>query len=176
MSTNPGPSGIAAPKRSLWFRLYNGHTSIEFVRRWPRWFAFSGLVILIGLVSLGTRGLNQGIDFKGGTVWQVPAHGKSVGDTRDAIRKFGLSQAKIQTVTTGGKTYTLPEPFFVLATQNPIEHEGTYHLPEAQLDRFMFELTVDYPSKVEEELIVSQTTSAYKAAGENGRHEALNDV
>jgi len=66
-------------------------------------------------------------------------------------------------VTTGGKTYTLPEPFFVLATQNPIEHEGTYHLPEAQLDRFMFELTVGYPSKVEEELIVSQTTSAYKA-------------
>ena len=66
-------------------------------------------------------------------------------------------------VTTGGKTYQLPEPFFVLATQNPIEHEGTYHLPEAQLDRFMFELTVGYPSKAEEEQIVSQTTSAYKA-------------
>ena len=66
-------------------------------------------------------------------------------------------------VTTGGKTYQLPEPFFVLATQNPIEHEGTYHLPEAQLDRFMFELTVGYPSKEEEEKIVSQTTSAYKA-------------
>ena len=66
-------------------------------------------------------------------------------------------------VTTGGKTYQLPEPFFVLATQNPIEHEGTYHLPEAQLDRFMFELTVGYPSKEEEEQIVSQTTSAYKA-------------
>jgi len=66
-------------------------------------------------------------------------------------------------VTTGGKTYDLPEPFFVLATQNPIEHEGTYHLPEAQLDRFMFELTVGYPDKQEEEQIVSQTTSAYKA-------------
>ena len=66
-------------------------------------------------------------------------------------------------VTTGGKTYTLPEPFFVLATQNPIEHEGTYHLPEAQLDRFMFELTVGYPNKQEEEQIVAQTTSAYKA-------------
>ena len=50
-------------------------------------------------------------------------------------------------VTAAGKTYQLPEPFFVLATQNPIEHEGTYHLPEAQLDRFMFELTVGYPSK-----------------------------
>jgi MoxR-like ATPase len=66
-------------------------------------------------------------------------------------------------VTAAGKTYQLPEPFFVLATQNPIEHEGTYHLPEAQLDRFMFELTVGYPSKAEEEQIVAQTTSAYKA-------------
>ena len=66
-------------------------------------------------------------------------------------------------VTASGKTYQLPEPFFVLATQNPIEHEGTYHLPEAQLDRFMFELTVGYPSKEEEEKIVSQTTSAYEA-------------
>jgi MoxR-like ATPase len=66
-------------------------------------------------------------------------------------------------VTAAGKTYQLPEPFFVLATQNPIEHEGTYHLPEAQLDRFMFELTVGYPNLKEEEQIVSQTTSAYKA-------------
>ena len=66
-------------------------------------------------------------------------------------------------VTAAGKTYQLPEPFFVLATQNPIEHEGTYHLPEAQLDRFMFELVVGYPSKAEEEQIVAQTTSAYKA-------------
>ncbi|MEA3245600.1 MAG: MoxR family ATPase [Gemmatimonadota bacterium] len=66
-------------------------------------------------------------------------------------------------VTASGKTYQLPEPFFVLATQNPIEHEGTYHLPEAQLDRFMFELTVGYPNKEEEEQIVSQTTSAYQA-------------
>jgi MoxR-like ATPase len=66
-------------------------------------------------------------------------------------------------VTASGQTYQLPEPFFVLATQNPIEHEGTYHLPEAQLDRFMFELTVGYPSKEEEEKIVSQTTSAYQA-------------
>jgi MoxR-like ATPase len=66
-------------------------------------------------------------------------------------------------VTASGKTYQLPEPFFVLATQNPIEHEGTYHLPEAQLDRFMFELTVGYPNKKEEEDIVAQTTSAYKA-------------
>jgi MoxR-like ATPase len=62
-------------------------------------------------------------------------------------------------VTTAGQTHTLQEPFFVLATQNPIEQEGTYPLPEAQLDRFMFELRVGYPSKAEEERIVAATTS-----------------
>jgi MoxR-like ATPase len=64
-------------------------------------------------------------------------------------------------VTTGGETYKLVEPFFVLATQNPIELEGTYPLPEAQLDRFMFNIYVDYPSEEEENLIVKSTTSAY---------------
>ena len=64
-------------------------------------------------------------------------------------------------VTTGGETYKLAEPFFVLATQNPIELEGTYPLPEAQLDRFMFNIYVDYPSEEEENLIVKSTTSAY---------------
>jgi MoxR-like ATPase len=61
-------------------------------------------------------------------------------------------------VTVGGQTYHLPEPFFVLATQNPIEQEGTYPLPEAQLDRFMLELRVGYPTRTEEEAIVEQTT------------------
>ncbi|MCK4428272.1 MAG: MoxR family ATPase [candidate division Zixibacteria bacterium] len=64
-------------------------------------------------------------------------------------------------VTAGGETYKLTEPFYVLATQNPIELEGTYPLPEAQLDRFMFNIYVDYPSEEEENLIVKSTTSAY---------------
>ena len=62
-------------------------------------------------------------------------------------------------VTAGGKTMRLKEPFFVLATQNPIEQEGTYPLPEAQLDRFLFELRIDYPDAVEEEEIVRTTTA-----------------
>jgi len=66
-------------------------------------------------------------------------------------------------VSAAGTTYKLDEPFFVLATQNPIEQEGTYPLPEAQLDRFMFNLWVDYPSESEEEQIVRTTTSAYHA-------------
>jgi MoxR-like ATPase len=61
-------------------------------------------------------------------------------------------------VTVGGQTYPLAEPFIVLATQNPIEQEGTYPLPEAQLDRFMFKVVVEYPSKDEERQIVELTT------------------
>ena len=61
-------------------------------------------------------------------------------------------------VTVGGNTFPLSEPFFVLATQNPIEQEGTYPLPEAQLDRFMLQLTIGYPSRAEEEAIVAATT------------------
>jgi MoxR-like ATPase len=69
-------------------------------------------------------------------------------------------------VTAGSQTYGLELPFFVLATQNPIELEGTYPLPEAQLDRFMFNVQVDYPAAEEEERIVSMTTSDYQATPE----------
>ncbi|MDP6893681.1 MAG: AAA family ATPase, partial [Verrucomicrobiota bacterium] len=67
-------------------------------------------------------------------------------------------------VTAGGKTYDLDEPFFVLATQNPIEQEGTYPLPEAQLDRFMFNLNIEYPTNDEEISIVRGTTSIKESA------------
>jgi MoxR-like ATPase len=67
-------------------------------------------------------------------------------------------------VTAGGNTFPLELPFFVLATQNPIEQEGTYPLPEAQLDRFMFMVHVDYPSRDEERLIVKATTTEVRAA------------
>src|SRR5438128_866674 len=65
-------------------------------------------------------------------------------------------------VTAGAHTYHLPAPFFVLATQNPIEQEGTYPLPEAQLDRFMFNIVVGYPSRGEEIQIMKQTTSTLR--------------
>jgi MoxR-like ATPase len=70
-------------------------------------------------------------------------------------------------VTVQGQTYTLDEPFFVFATQNPIELEGTYPLPEAQLDRFMFEIVIDYLSENQEVEVVLSTTSVQKA---NFRH------
>jgi MoxR-like ATPase len=78
-------------------------------------------------------------------------------------------------VTAAGQKYILEEPFFVLATQNPIEQEGTYPLPEAQLDRFMFNLWLDYPSEKEEIEIVKSTTSMYVPSLKHvlGRSEIL---
>ncbi|MFN8710191.1 MAG: AAA family ATPase, partial [Planctomyces sp.] len=66
-------------------------------------------------------------------------------------------------VTVGQTTYKLPEPFFVIATQNPIEQEGTYPMPDAQLERFMFNVKVDYPTLDEEERILEATTSGERA-------------
>lgn len=74
-----------------------------------------------------------------------------------------LEAMQEKTVTAAGQHYKLPSPFFVLATQNPIEQEGTYALPEAQLDRFMFNIKVDYPSFEEEKAIVKATTSEVNA-------------
>ncbi len=65
-------------------------------------------------------------------------------------------------VTNGGVKYVLPEPFFVLATQNPIEQEGTYPLPEAQMDRFMFLVRLDYPTREQEIVILKQTTANHR--------------
>jgi MoxR-like ATPase len=72
-----------------------------------------------------------------------------------------LQAMQDHTVTAAGTTHKLPEPFFVLATQNPIEQEGTYPLPEAQLDRFMLMLKIGYPSRDEEERIVAATTGEW---------------
>lgn len=75
-----------------------------------------------------------------------------------------LEAMQEKAVTTAGHNYKLPEPFFVLATQNPIEQEGTYPLPEAQLDRFMFNIWVDYPSFEEELNVVKQTTTDHQVS------------
>ena len=85
-----------ASRTGVRHRLYHGETSFDFVgRRWW-WFALSGVVILIGVVSLLAQGLNYGIDFKGGNSWEVRAPGVSVARARDALRPLGLGEAKIQ--------------------------------------------------------------------------------
>jgi preprotein translocase subunit SecF len=85
-----------APRRSVWGRLYHGETSIDFVGRRRLWFTISTLVVLAGLVGLVTRGLNLGIDFEGGVVWEVPAGDASVSDARDAVEAHELTGATIQ--------------------------------------------------------------------------------
>jgi len=77
-----------------------------------------------------------------------------------------LEAMQEHTVSYGGKTYALPEPFFVLATQNPVEQSGTYPLPEAQLDRFLLNIRVEYPSESEELTILAQTTGEATIATE----------
>ncbi len=79
-------------------RLYDGETEYDFVNRWKLWFAISGAVILLGLISLFARGLNLGIDFEGGNVWQVPARGTTVADATDAMEDIGLTDTQIQLV------------------------------------------------------------------------------
>lgn len=81
-----------------------------------------------------------------------------------------LEAMQERNITAGGTLYNLPAPFFVLATQNPIEQEGTYPLPEAQLDRFMFQILLDYPSFSEEVDIVRNTTSSLDVTLEKVLH------
>lgn len=94
------PEAAAYADRSLWFRLSNGLTRYDYVRRWRIWFAVSAAVIAAGLLGLGIRGLNQSIDFTGGTVWLVRSDSLSVAAARDAVRPFGIAaEAQIQVVT-----------------------------------------------------------------------------
>ena len=86
-------------KASLRHRLYHGETAIDFVGHRNIWFLVSATVIVIGAISLIAQGLNYGIDFKGGTSWDVTAPGVSVSQARDALRPLGLGQAKIQTAS-----------------------------------------------------------------------------
>ena len=74
------------------------------------------------------------------------------------LRRHLLQAMQEREVSVGQETYSLPDPFFTIATQNPVEQEGTYPLPEAQLDRFMFNIKVGYPSADEEERILMATT------------------
>jgi preprotein translocase subunit SecF len=89
-------------KRSLWYRLYHGETNFDFIGRRRRWYTVSAVIILIGLASLLVRGLNFGIDFKGGTAWEVKSRSLSVTKARDVMGGVGLREAQVQRI--GGDT------------------------------------------------------------------------
>ena len=88
-------------RRSLRARLYHGETAIDFVGRWKLWFVISGIIILVGVVSLFTRGLNMGIDFEGGTSWELQTNRLTVNEARDAVAPVGLEGAKVQVFGSG---------------------------------------------------------------------------
>jgi len=97
-------------------------------------------------------------DYKPGPVFANLILADEINRTPPKTQAALLEAMQEHKVTVGGKSRALPDPFLVVATQNPIEQEGTYPLPEAQLDRFMFSLNLDYPSKAEEIEIVKRTT------------------
>ena len=102
---------------------------------------------------------NRNFKFINGPIFSNVILADEINRTPPKTQAALLEAMQERSVTAGGIHYELDKPFFVLATQNPIEQEGTYPLPEAQLDRFMFNLKVDYPSFIEEVEIVKNTTS-----------------
>src|ERR1700681_2099420 len=91
----------AAKRPNVFVRIYRGGTSFDFVghRRW--WYALSGIIIVAGLASFGVKGFNWGIEFKGGTSWEVPAHGASVPDVQNAVAGAGVTGAVVQVLGHG---------------------------------------------------------------------------
>lgn len=118
---------------------------------------------------IGTEILDQNRQFKfiQGPLFANIILADEINRTPPKTQSALLEAMQERAITAAGKHYILSEPFFVLATQNPIEQEGTYPLPEAQLDRFMFNIWLDYPTYVEEIDIVKHTTSEMEAVLEN---------
>lgn len=110
---------------------------------------------------VGTEILDESRQFKfvKGPVFANIVLADEINRTPPKTQAALLEAMQEKNVTVSGKTYKLSEPFFVLATQNPIEQEGTYPLPEAQLDRFMFNVNLDYPTYEEEIAVVKNTTT-----------------
>jgi len=111
------------------------------------------------IVGSETMDQNRQFQFVKGPVFANIVLADEINRTPPKTQAALLEAMQEQTVTVAGERYDLTKPFFVLATQNPIEQEGTYPLPEAQLDRFMFNITLDYPSFASELQIVKNTTS-----------------
>ncbi|KXL51984.1 ATPase family associated with various cellular activities (AAA) [Anaerotignum neopropionicum] len=101
----------------------------------------------------------MGMEFRRGPVFSNIVLADEINRATPKTQSALLEAMQEHTVTSGNETYLLPEPFFVLATQNPLESEGTYPLPEAQMDRFLFKLDVSFPTKAELLEIVHSTTT-----------------
>lgn len=115
------------------------------------------------IVGSETMDQSRNFQFVKGPVFSNIILADEINRTPPKTQAALLESMQEYSVTVAGRKYELPKPFFVLATQNPIEQEGTYPLPEAQLDRFMFNITLGYPSFESEKQIVKNTTGGQKA-------------
>jgi MoxR-like ATPase len=113
---------------------------------------------VFGTTILADQGSGAQLGFRPGPIFANLVLADEINRASPKTQAALLEAMQEETVTLGGQTYDLPRPFFVLATQNPIELEGTYPLPEAELDRFLFKLRVDMPSRQELNEILSRTT------------------
>ncbi len=108
----------------------------------------------------------RSFEFRKGPVFANVVLADEINRTPPKTQAALLEAMQEKRVSVGGVSYDLPQPFFVLATQNPIEQEGTYPLPEAQLDRFLFNIAVGYPTQEEEQQVVKQTTTSTETSVE----------
>ncbi|HEY2492109.1 MAG TPA: AAA family ATPase [Paenibacillus sp.] len=112
------------------------------------------------VLSFGNQGVT-GMTFQSGPIFSSIVLADEINRATPKTQSALLEAMQEQTVTIGNDTHVLPKPFFVLATQNPLENEGTYPLPEAQLDRFLLKILVPYPNADELKEIVRRTTSSH---------------
>jgi MoxR-like ATPase len=124
------------------------------------------------VIQFGTKG-ETSYKFQKGPLFGHVVLADEINRATPKTQSALLEAMQEKTVTVGSETYQLPSPFFVLATQNPLEQEGTYPLPEAQLDRFLLKINVTYPTKTELKEIVLRTTSANQQQAEKVADGAL---
>lgn len=172
-----GPDPVSGKKRGLWSRLYHGETRFDIVSRWKRWFAISGVLLLIGVITLATRGLNLGIDFTGGTIWKTDAGSATVAEVQDAMAELGYDDVQVQEVSqvSGGdevrrinveaETSSDPSSETTDALDTAVSDLDTIRgdVPEASQSLFdriygnLSELDGPFPTDVPEELAALQT-------------------
>jgi MoxR-like ATPase len=114
------------------------------------------------IIQEDSSGGHRQLVFEKGPIFAQMILADEINRTPPKTQAALLEAMQEHSVTVGGRTYQLDEPFFVLATQNPIEQEGTYPLPEAQRDRFIFHVKVQYPNRDQERQIIEQTTSEFE--------------
>ena len=119
------------------------------------------------IISQDPKTGDRGLKFIKGPIFSNIILADEINRTPPKTQSALLEAMQENMVTTGGQTHQIEAPFFVLATQNPIEQEGTYPLPEAQLDRFMFNVLINYPTFNEEQQVVKINTSEYKSSINN---------